>query len=137
MAGIRGKNTRIEVTIRHALFARGLRYRLHNSALPGKPDLTFPKHRVVLFIHGCFWHGHDCRLFRQPGTNADFWLAKIGENRERDARNSAKLFADGWRVMTIWECAIRGQDADALGRVVARTVRWIVSRSKKAEIRGQ
>lgn len=137
MSGVRAKNTRIEISVRQALFALGFRYRLHNPRLPGKPDLSLPKYRAVVFVHGCFWHGHDCSLFRQPLSNAAFWKEKILGNRERDARHIHMLLADGWRVMTVWECAIRGKGAGAASDVAIRIARWLRSGSTKAEVRGQ
>ena len=109
MSGIRAKNTKPELAIRKGLFAKGLRYKLHDRKLPGKPDLVFPKYRMVLFINGCFWHGHDCDLFKIPSTNRDFWEKKIAINQSNDAKNHALLLAAGWRVVTIWECAIKGK----------------------------
>ncbi len=109
MSGIRAKNTKPELIIRKGLFAKGLRYRLHDKKLPGKPDLVFPKFRVVLFVNGCFWHGHACDLFKIPSTNSDFWKNKIGTNQANDEKNKELLLAAGWRVVTIWECAIKGK----------------------------
>jgi len=109
MSGIRGKNTKPELLIRYRLFALGFRYRLHVGDLPGKPDLVFPKYRTVLFINGCFWHGHDCELFKAPSTNRVFWENKIRTNQTNDARNNSLLLAAGWRVVTIWECAMKGK----------------------------
>lgn len=109
MSGIRGKNTKPELLVRKALHKRGFRYRLHCTGLPGKPDLCFPKHRAVIFVHGCFWHGHDCHLFKWPSTRPDFWRAKIARNREADATSREKLLAEGWRVGVVWECALKGR----------------------------
>ena len=108
MAGIRGRNTRPELVIRKALHARGFRYRLHVAGLPGKPDIVLPRFRAVIFVHGCFWHGHDCPLFRLPATRSEFWEAKISRNRERDREVLGALKTTGWRCLTVWECAIRG-----------------------------
>ena len=91
MSGIRGKDTRPEVLVRKALHALGFRYRLHNKSLPGKPDLSFPKYKAVIFIHGCFWHGHSCRYFKVPKTRTDFWQDKINSNRLRDAQQLVQL----------------------------------------------
>lgn len=137
MAGIRGKNTKPELIIRHGVFSQGLRFRLHVGGLPGRPDLVFPRYKAVIFVHGCFWHGHDCGSFRNPATNAKFWKEKIYGNRKRDLRHVSALLSDGWRVMTIWECALRGKKTRTSERVVGRIVRWLESRSKKAEIRGK
>ncbi len=119
MAGIKGKDTAPEIAIRKDLHRRGFRYRLHAKDLPGKPDIVLPRHRAVVFVHGCFWHGHDCPLFKLPSTRPEFWKAKIGRNRENDAKAKSALLAAGWRVATIWECAIRKKNqaasaADAL-----------------------
>ena len=103
MAGIRGRNTKPELVIRSVLHRRGFRFRLYRRDLPGKPDLVFPKHRAVIFIHGCFWHGHGCHLFRWPKTREDFWREKIGSNMARDRRQFSALRDAGWRVATIWE----------------------------------
>jgi DNA mismatch endonuclease (patch repair protein) len=118
MQAIRGKNTGPEVLLRKLLFARGFRYRLHVSSLPGKPDIVLPKYRTVIFMHGCFWHGHDCHLFTLPQTRRDFWTTKISANQQRDQRVIFALQSAGWRVISVWECALRGRlkwDADALG----------------------
>lgn len=109
MAGIRSKNTAPEMILRRGLHRRGLRYRLHARDLPGSPDLVFPARSAVLFAHGCFWHGHDCHLFRVPKTRPEFWTAKIERNRALDDRAEAELKAAGWRVGRVWECAIRGR----------------------------
>lgn len=107
MSGIRGKDTKPEMLIRKALHARGFRYRLHVSGLPGKPDIVFPRYGAALFVHGCFWHGHDCRFFRLPATRQDFWARKISGNRDRDQRQLDALREQGWRVLVVWECATR------------------------------
>ncbi|MGJ7531064.1 very short patch repair endonuclease [Variovorax sp. GB1P17] len=108
MASIRGKNTRPELLLRSAMFAAGFRYRLHVRGLPGSPDLVFPKYRAVLFVHGCFWHRHDnCRYTTSPKSNEDFWRVKFEGNVSRDARNVAQLMEQGWRVATVWECALK------------------------------
>lgn len=108
MSRIRGRDTRPELMIRRGLHARGYRYRLHDKDLPGRPDMVFSKRRAVLFVHGCFWHGHDCPLFRMPATRTDFWATKIATNRSRDAKVRAALAGAGWRVLTVWECSLRG-----------------------------
>ncbi|WP_080581743.1 very short patch repair endonuclease [Sinorhizobium fredii] len=110
MSRIRGRDTRPELVIRRGLHARGYRYRLHVKDMPGRPDIVFPKHHAALFVHGCFWHGHNCPLFRMPVTRPEFWESKISANRSRDARNCSALANDGWRVLTVWECSMRGAD---------------------------
>lgn len=108
MARVKSKNTTPEIKVRAALWRAGLRYRLHRADLPGKPDLVFAGRRVVVFVHGCFWHGHDCpRGARTPKDNADYWRRKIDRNRARDAQAAADLAAAGWRVLTLWECEIK------------------------------
>lgn len=112
MSGIRGRNTRPEMTVRRFLHARGHRYRLHVRALPGTPDLVFPSLRTVLFVHGCFWHRHPgCRYAYIPQDNRTFWLAKLASNVERDSRQAAELRAAGWQVMVVWECEARSVNA--------------------------
>lgn len=106
MSGIRGKNTKPEITARKFLHQKGLRFRLH-AKLPGKPDLTFPKYKTVVFVHGCFWHRHHgCRFSTTPKNNSDFWLKKFAANVERDIRATAQLEELGWRVFVVWECQL-------------------------------
>lgn len=122
MSGIRGRDTKPELLIRKGLHARGYRYRLHPRTLPGKPDLAFPSRKAAIFIHGCFWHGHDCPLFRWPSTRAEWWRAKIEGNRARDRAVRAELAGMGWRQLRVWECALKGRqrrDPDALLDLVA------------------
>lgn len=107
MARVGGKNTVPEIALRKAIFCQGFRYRLHVSALPGKPDIVLPRYRAAIFINGCFWHWHGCRHSRLPSSNVAYWEVKIGRNRERDQVNYAKLLSDGWRVLIIWECALK------------------------------
>jgi DNA mismatch endonuclease (patch repair protein) len=108
MAGIRGKDTKPEMVIRTALHAAGHRYRLHDSALPGKPDLVFPKYKAVVLVHGCFWHRHPgCWWSTTPASNPEFWTAKFDQNVRRDAKNIVDLKNLGWRVGVVWECALR------------------------------
>ncbi|ADP72357.1 DNA mismatch endonuclease Vsr [Rhodomicrobium vannielii ATCC 17100] len=108
MAGIRGKDTKPELALRRALHARGLRYRLHVKDISGRPDLVFSKHRAVVFVHGCFWHRHTaCRYATDPSTRVEFWQSKFDANTARDFAVRSELLAGGWRVATIWECALR------------------------------
>jgi len=108
MSRIRGRDTKPEMLIRRGLHARGLRYRLHDRRLPGRPDLVFPKYHTAVFIHGCFWHAHGCTLSKLPATRQDFWKEKLEGNAARDRKAIAALQAAGWRVLVIWECALRG-----------------------------
>lgn len=118
MSRIRGKDTKIELEVRRGLHALGFRYRLGGAGLPGRPDIVLPKYRTVVFVHGCFWHRHDCHLFRLPKTRPEFWKTKIDANAERDKRKEAELIAAGWRVETIWECQLRGLSTDARSAVI-------------------
>lgn len=113
MSGIRGSNTKLELLVRRALHARGFRYRLGGAGLPGRPDLVLPRYRTALFVHGCFWHGHTCPLFRVPKTSPEFWSSKIDSNRMRDARVLRQLEEMGWNSCVVWECSLRGvEEAD-------------------------
>lgn len=108
MSHVRGKDTKPEVMVRQFLFAQGFRYRLYRKDLPGKPDIVLPKYKTVIFINGCFWHGHSgCKYATIPEANHDFWLAKISGNIERDKSNHAKLFELGWKVIEIWQCELK------------------------------
>ena len=111
MAGIRGKDTKPEMILRKALHARGLRYRLHARHVPGRPDLVFAKYGAVIFVHGCFWHRHKgCRYATMPSTRPDFWKRKFAANVKRDQDVRCVLASNGWRVATVWECALRKPD---------------------------
>ena len=108
MSRVRGRDTKIELFLRKGLYARGLRFRLYRRDLPGRPDVVVSRHRVCVFVHGCFWHGHGCALFQMPATREDFWRTKIAGTKERDRRNTKALLEAGWRVLVLWECATRG-----------------------------
>lgn len=105
------RDTKPELVVRRMLHARGWRYRLHRKGLPGTPDLVFATRRAAIFVNGCFWHGHSCRLGRAPKSRAEFWGPKLDANRERDARKIAELVDTGWRVMTVWQCSLAEPDA--------------------------
>ena len=120
MRAVKGRNTKPETALRRALFRRGYRFRLH-GALPGRPDIVFPARRAVIFVHGCFWHGHSCaRGSRAPKTNADYWRKKIARNitRDRDARAALKRL--GWRALVVWECRLKDLD-----RAAERASKWL------------
>jgi DNA mismatch endonuclease, patch repair protein len=136
MAGIRSTNTRPELAIRKALHAAGFRYRLHPRDVPGKPDMAFAKYRAAVFVNGCFWHGHDCPLFRLPDTRREFWAAKIERNRQRDAHVRRQLHEAGWRTLTVWECAIRGRGAPGLASVILAAAAWLRGSTTGQELRG-
>lgn len=126
MSGIRGKDTKPEILIRKALHAKGFRYSLHPTSLPGKPDIVLPKWRVAIFVHGCFWHLHGCRLSKIPSNNTDFWTQKLNLNRLRDEVVKQKLLTHGWRVATLWECSTRGKQALAtLPQLMSQLAAWI------------
>jgi DNA mismatch endonuclease (patch repair protein) len=136
MARIGGKHTKPELVVRRGLFALGYRYRLHDRRLPGKPDIVFPSRRAVVLVSGCFWHGHGCRLFRWPATNAEFWRSKIAGNVARDAEVRERLAAQGWRVLTVWECALRDKRPDEVASVVERVAVWLDGRDSDGELVG-
>ena len=122
MRRVKGKDTGPEWTVRRLLWRLGARYRLHRKDLPGSPDIVLPGRRLALFVHGCFWHGHDCaRGARVPKANRDYWIAKVERNRARDARARAALAEGGWRVETLWECELRDEPAltERLRRLLA------------------
>lgn len=108
MSRIRGKNTKPEMLVRKFLFSKGIRYRLHEKKLPGKPDMVFPKYKMLIFINGCFWHGHEnCRFFVVPKTRTEWWLNKINGNTQKDIESFLALEKDGWKVITVWECELK------------------------------
>jgi len=109
MSGIRGANTKPEILVRSLIHRAGFRFRLHSKELLGKPDIVLPRYQAVIFVHGCFWHGHNCSLFKWPNTRADFWREKIGRNRANDRKHLEGLLASGWRVAVVWECALKGK----------------------------
>lgn len=131
MKRVKRSDTAPELKLRKALHREGLRYVIGDKRLPGSPDLSFPKHRAVVFVHGCFWHGHDCRQGRAPSTKQEFWIPKIEGNRRRDERKRAQLEALGWQVITVWECEFKrlsGEDlrlfaADLRGLITAHVTR--------------
>ena len=136
MAAVKGKNTKPELAIRSALHRRGFRFRLHRKGLPGRPDLVFTRRNAVIFVHGCFWHGHDCHLFRWPKSREDFWREKIDRNIERDRNQREALVNAGWRVGTVWECALKGKTRLPFDSVVDQCAMWLKSDIKILEVRG-
>lgn len=125
MAGIGPANTKPELIIRKGLHTLGYRYRLHAKDLPGRPDLVFRSRRAVIMIQGCFWHGHDCHLFRWPSTREEFWRAKISGNIERDRKVRGQLLALGWRVLEVWECTLKGKHRWPVEDVLAECVQFL------------
>jgi DNA mismatch endonuclease (patch repair protein) len=123
MASVRQSGTTPELSLRAGLHRLGLRYRVNAKALPGSPDLIFPKYKVAIFVHGCFWHGHSCRAGRPPGTNEAYWIPKMAANRRRDAAKEAQLAELGWHVIVVWECTLRR--TDLIPRTVAEVAKAI------------
>lgn len=134
MSGIQGKNTKPEILVRKALHARGFRFRLHVKSLPGKPDLVLPKYNAVVFVHGCFWHGHPCRYFKIPQTRPDFWLDKIGKNQVRDRFQEASLLDQGWRVLVVWECAVRSMKREKSLLLIDLIAEWLINGNEHLQI---
>ncbi|HEY8596448.1 MAG TPA: very short patch repair endonuclease [Devosiaceae bacterium] len=133
MSGIRGKNTKPELALRRALHARGFRFRLHSANAQGRPDLVLPKYRAVVFVHGCFWHRHKgCRYATMPSTRPDFWHAKFESNVARDRIVRAALLAAGWRVATIWECALREPEQASV--TTDRLSAWLLTETDTLEL---
>jgi len=124
MRRVKSESTGPEVRIRHALHRRGLRYKICDRSLPGTPDLSFPRWHAVLFVHGCFWHGHECPRGKQPSSNLDYWIPKLRANKERDRQAHERLSSLGWRVYTVWECELRrDSDLDDLARRLVKLIR--------------
>lgn len=134
MSRIRAVDTKPEMRIRKALHALGYRYRLHDKRLPGRPDIVFPSRHAVIFVNGCFWHGHSCNLFHWPKSNSEFWKEKINKNVRRDRVVKEDLTTAGWRVLYIWECAIRGRHALGVELVAKLCSEWLESDSVFREI---
>jgi DNA mismatch endonuclease (patch repair protein) len=128
MARIKSKDTQPELRVRRLAHALGYRYRVHRRDLPGCPDLVFPSRRKVIFVHGCFWHGHKgCKVANKPKSRTDFWLAKFDRNRTRDAKNLKALSSSGWRVFTVWECETKNTEL-----LASRLVRFL-GQAKRTE----
>jgi DNA mismatch endonuclease (patch repair protein) len=140
MSGIRGRDTKPELIIRSALHARGFRFRLppkkRKHQLPGNPDLKLTKYNAVIFVHGCFWHGHNCHLFKWPGTRSSFWRKKIEGNIARDNAAIQELIENDWRVLTIWECSMRGRTRLDFNELTSIVTEWLVSGDSRLDIGG-
>ncbi|MCX6023639.1 MAG: very short patch repair endonuclease [Chloroflexi bacterium] len=119
MRQVHSTNTSIEIAVRKALHAAGFRFRLHRADLPGKPDVVLPRYRMIVFVHGCFWHGHGCKRAKLPATNTEFWERKRGRNMARDTAAREALTAAGWRVRTVWGCDVPGGVAAVLEELTA------------------
>ena len=126
MSGIQGKDTKPELIVRRGLHRLGFRYSLHNKSIPGRPDLALPKHRALILVHGCFWHGHDCHMFKWPGgERADFWREKILSNKKRDTRQLSVYREEGWRVAIVWECSLKGRHKIGEAKVISKLAKWL------------
>ncbi|WP_254656765.1 very short patch repair endonuclease [Leisingera sp. JC1] len=136
MSGIRSANTKPEILLRKALFSRGLRYRLNDKRLPGKPDLVFVRLNAVIFVNGCFWHGHDCHLFKWPATRPDFWRDKIEGNSNRDLRVKLDLAKMGWRQGRVWECALKGRTKRNFEELISDCEQWLLGNETYFEVSG-
>lgn len=142
MSSIRGQDTKPEMVLRVGLQKLGLRHRLGSSyrwegkLLPGRPDLVYPRYRAVIQVNGCFWHRHDCHLFKWPGTRQSFWRRKLEENAERDLRNLALLEKAGWRVLTVWECSLKGKTRREMEEVLHTAANWVQFDRSSACIEG-
>jgi DNA mismatch endonuclease, patch repair protein len=136
MASVGQKNTGAEMILRRLLHKAGLRYRLHDRKLPGSPDLVFPRYAAVVFVHGCYWHAHDCYRGTKPKSRQQFWKEKFEANKRRDAMNVKLLTSKGWRVLTIWECALKGKTALPQGALVQQVEKWLREQGPTASIAG-
>lgn len=136
MAGIRSKNTTPELAVRRELHRRGFRFRLHSKGLPGRPDIVLSKYRAAIFVNGCFWHRHQCRLFKWPSTDTRRWREKLEANVVRDAENLASLGRQGWRTLVIWECALKGPGKRPVKSVGEIAEQWLIQGRGDDEIQG-
>ncbi len=136
MAAVRGKDTMPELIVRKSLHKLGFRYKLHDKDLPGKPDLVFPRYNAVIQINGCFWHRHDCHFFKWPSTRREFWRKKLTRNNLKDTENLNALKSTGWRVLTIWECALKGRERQNLTELIEDVAYWLNSGSQCHVIEG-
>lgn len=137
MSNIGSLHTKPEIIVRRVLHRAGFRFRLHRKDLPGRPDIILPKYRLAIFVNGCFWHGHDaCQLFRLPKSRTYFWAAKIAANRTRDERVTRELAEAGWRVGTVWECAIKGRTSRPVGELAMHLETCVRSNKLKFDLRG-
>ena len=136
MSGIRSRDTKPEMVIRRGLHTRGYRYRLHSSSLPGRPDLVLSSRKAVIFVHGCFWHGHSCHLFKWPTTRAAWWRAKIEANRARDTSVRDQIADMGWRQLRVWECALKGTTSRPPDTVLNEVTAWLDGDEADTDLRG-
>lgn len=134
MSAITCRNTHPEIILRKALHKAGFRYSLKNQKFLGRPDIIFPKYKAVIFVHGCFWHHHQCHFFQWPKTNPEFWKEKIKKNENRDQLNQKNLLTSGWRVGVIWECSLKGKTSISIDILIGLITSWLESNKNKIEI---
>lgn len=137
MAAVKGRNTKYEVALRKRLFSKGFRYRVNSRKLPGRPDIVLSKHKVVIFVNGCFWHYHKCHLSRIPKTRSEWWQKKLEGNRQRDSKNLELLMNAGWRILIIWECSFRHPGVSReteYNRIIEIATDFILSDASRLEI---
>ena len=134
MRAIRNQDTAIEQRIALLLKDRGFSFRVQDKALPGRPDFVLPQHKAIIFVHGCFWHRHHCYLFKMPDTRTEFWSGKINSNVERDRRYVQQLQESGWKVLIVWECALRGKLRLEDEALVERLEEWLLAATHSSEI---
>ena len=131
MSGIRGKDTKPEMAVRRGLHRRGHRYKLHDKQLPGKPDLVLPRYKAVIFVQGCFWHRHECYLFKWPKSQTAFWRDKLSKNWERDMSNQSLLLRQGWRIAVVWECALKQNSAETVANALHS---WLIEGNRVRQL---
>jgi DNA mismatch endonuclease, patch repair protein len=136
MASVGQKDTDAEMLLRRTLHKAGLRYRLHDRSLPGTPDMVFRRYNAVVFVHGCYWHAHGCYRSTAPKTRSTFWREKFAANRSRDDKNVGLLLERGWRVLTVWECALKGKTAPPSDALFLEIKGWLESHASNREIGG-
>ena len=137
MSVIKGKDTKPELLVRKGLHSRGHRYKLHDKSLPGRPDLVFPKYRAIIQVNGCFWHKHDCHIFRWPKSRTDFWKKKILGNVERDKRQINELEKLGWRILVVWECCFKGKKRLPYDECISLICDWLENSTCSSELGGE
>ena len=137
MAKIGSKNTSPEIVIRKLIHRMGFRYRLHYKRLPGSPDLAFPKYKAVIQVNGCFWHGHNCHIFKWPKTRKEFWREKIKNNQQRDKKNTEAVKNLGWKTLTVWECAVLGKTKLNEEDLMVKLTKWLEEGVADWEIAGE
>ncbi len=136
MSGIRATDTKPEIILRKGLHALGFRYKLHDKTLPGKPDIVLPKYSAVIFANGCFWHAHDCHLFKWPKTREEFWRTKFMANKHRDIKTYELLQSKGWRILRVWECALKGKTRIDLDSLLHSCSLWLKGVDLEMDIAG-